>query len=130
MQIRIKINNQVEYKSSSFVKLLLRSMVIPSSVFMWRTRLQMAPYVPSIRQCYTCGQLNHATKFCKNLAKCLRCGKDLHPEQQQCDIKPNCINCNDEHHTLAKEYPEIIVKKKAMELIALRISITIWQRRR
>nr|XP_012216460.1 PREDICTED: uncharacterized protein LOC105668589 [Linepithema humile] len=95
-------------------------MVIPPSVFMWRTRLQMAPYIPSIRRCYKCGQLNHATKFCKNSAKCLLCGKDLHPEHQQCVTKPNCINCNGKHHTLAKECPETIIKKKATELMAFK----------
>ncbi|KMQ83094.1 nucleic-acid-binding protein from mobile element jockey [Lasius niger] len=78
----------------------------------------MTPYIPNIRQCFNCGQLNHVTKFCRNNAKCLVCGLDKHSDDNSCSNKMNCINCGGNHRTLSKNCPDIIIKRKTAELMA------------
>ncbi|XP_067215378.1 uncharacterized protein [Linepithema humile] len=118
LKSRSVVNGQTEFIPSPTVKLSLRSMTVLPSVFMWRTRLEMAPYIPNIRQCFNCGQLSHASKFCKNSTKCLTCGKEPHPNQA-CSSKPNCINCGGEHRALSSECPETTLKKRVTKLMAI-----------
>lgn len=78
----------------------------------------MTPYIPAIRQCFNCGQLNHSTKFCKNNPKCLTCSQAWHQDGSSCSGITNCINCGGNHRSLSKECPEIIIKKRTTELMA------------
>lgn len=118
IKTRTYVNGEVNYVDSTTVKLSLRTATILSHVFLWRTRLVMSPYVPNIRQCFNCDQLNHFTKFYKNTVKCLTCGLDRHKDPILCLKTPCCINCQGSHKSLSKECPEIVVKKKTTELMA------------
>lgn len=118
LKVKSYVNGVANYVDSTSVRLSLRSSFIPASVFMWRTRMPLAPYIPSIRQCHNCGQMSHSTKFCKNNAKCLTCGLDSHNDGSVCSNVRNCINCGGNHPSLFRDCPEIIVKKKTTELMA------------
>jgi len=78
LKIRKYEDGKVTYINSATVRLSIRSSTIPSHVIMWKTRMPMAPYIPSTRQCYNCGQLSHASKFCHNNTICLTCGEGKH----------------------------------------------------
>lgn len=117
LKARIYQDNEVQYVDSTSVRLNIRSSTIPSHIFLWRTRTQVVPFIPSIRQCFNCGQLNHATKFCTNNAKCLLCGKEIH-QDSPCNTPLQCINCNGNHKALAKDCPEVIIKKRTTTLMA------------
>lgn len=118
LKTRSFIDGTVNYINSTSVRLNLRAATVPSHVFMWRTRMTMTPYIPGIRQCFNCGQLNHATKFCKNNAKCLTCSLDSHQGDSICSNKMCCINCGGNHRSLAKDCPEVIIKKRTTALMA------------
>lgn len=118
LKARSFVEGETKYVDSTSVKLSLRAASVPSNVLLWRTRLEMSPYVPNIRQCFNCGQLNHSTKFCKNAAKCLACGQDRHEDGNPCSNILCCINCKGCHRSLSRECPEIIIKRKTTELMA------------
>lgn len=79
--------------------------------------MPITAYIPGIRQCHKCGQLSHSTKFCQNNAKCLTCGLDCHNDDSNCSNIMNCINCGENHPSLSRDCPEIILKKKTTELM-------------
>lgn len=118
LRSRSYVDGVATFQDSTAVRVNLRSSSIPSHVFMWRSRMNITPYIPGIRQCFNCGQMNHATKFCKNNAKCLSCGLDSHTDGSSCSNKLNCINCSGNHRSLSRDCPEIIIKKKTTELMA------------
>lgn len=119
MKRRAYVEGAVQYINTTSVKISLRSMSIPSHVFTWKTRLEAAPYIPVIRQCYNCGQLSHSTKFCTNTPKCLTCGQDKHKAEAPCSNIPLCLNCGGKHCSLAKDCPEVILKRRITEAMAL-----------
>lgn len=88
MQRRSYVDGMVHYINTTSVKMSLRTTSIPSHVFAWKTRFEVAPYIPVIQQCYNCGQLNHSTKFCTNIPKCLTCGQDKHKAEVPCSNVP------------------------------------------
>lgn len=42
-------------------RVYVRVPVALSHIYMWRSRIPVTLYIPSIRQCFNCGQLNHST---------------------------------------------------------------------
>lgn len=119
LRSRTFVDGAATYRNSPSVKLNLRAAVVPTHVFMWRSRLEMTPYVPANRQCYNCGQLNHSTKFCKNSARCLTCSQGSHADGTSRSNILKCINCGGSHRSLSKECSEVIIKKKTTELMAM-----------
>lgn len=119
MKRKSLVNGEAQYINSTSVKMSLRSPSIPGHVVAWKTRLEVSPFIPLIRQCFGCGQLNHLTKHCTNSPKCLTCGQEKHNDQNTCSNAPRCINCGGNHRSLAKECPEIIIKKRITETMAL-----------
>lgn len=115
LKTRRFINGEASYIDTSSVRLNLRAPTIPDYVIMWSTRLELKYYIPTIRQCFNCGQLNHAIKFCKNVAKCLICGLDAH-STDKCSNIAKCINCNGNHRFLAKDCSEV-TKRKVTEIM-------------
>jgi len=111
-------DGQPVFINSTSIRIGIRASTIPSHVFMWKTRLEVHPYIPSIRQCFNCGLLSHATKFCKNNAICLTCGENKHTDSGRCSKTPRCVNCEGHHCSLAKECPEVITKVRTTELMA------------
>lgn len=118
LRSRVYVDGIATFQDSTSVRLNIRSSSIPSHVYMWRSRVNITPYIPGIRQCFNCGQLTHATKFCKNNAKCLTCGMDKHVDGSSCSGKMECVNCGGKHQSLSRECPEVITKKKTTELMA------------
>lgn len=117
-QRRTYVEGVSTFVNTTSVRLNLRASLVPTHVFLWKSRLSMSAYIPSIRQCFNCGQLSHSTKFCKNVAKCLTCGSDRHENNSECSNIPSCINCTSNHRSLSKECPEVIIKKKITEFMA------------
>lgn len=100
--------------------MVIRSSNIPEFVYLWNQRVKVAAaFIPGIRRCVNCGQLNHSTKFCQNNAKCLNCGEDRHPNNESYSKKPSCINCKREHKTLSLECSEINMKKQINRIMAI-----------
>lgn len=117
---KIYVYGEPSFNNIGTVKVTIRGQTFPEKVNMWGLKVSTSVFIPNIRQCFKCGQLNHATKFCQNTVKCLRCGDDYNPEHEICDKQPKCLNCGREHPTLDKDCPEIIFKKEITQLMALR----------
>lgn len=117
-QRRTFVSNESSLTNTTTVKVTMRGAYIPERIFMWHTSIPVSTYVPSIRRCFQCGQLSHATKFCRNKNKCLRCGQDYDESHEICSLPPKCINCAGDHPTLDRTCPEIIKKKAITVLMA------------
>lgn len=87
---------------------------IPDYIYVWRARIQVAPFVDPVRLCYSCGEEGHIQRNCKKKPRCLHCGLDRHLEAgEKCEGQAKCINCGGGHKTLDRSCP---VYKKAEEI--------------
>ncbi|EZA55671.1 hypothetical protein X777_04180 [Ooceraea biroi] len=118
MRRRKEVNGEVTFVDTTSIRVNIRSASSPSYVYMWRTKLPAVAFIPNIRQCFNCGQLDHSTNFCKHSAKCLMCGEDKHENSTRCTRIPKCVNCSGKYPSLARECPEVITKRRTTELMA------------
>ncbi|KYM97368.1 hypothetical protein ALC62_11973 [Cyphomyrmex costatus] len=100
---------------------------LPKYVYLYKIRHEVSPYVPRVRNCYSCFRVGHISKSCKNDARCLFCGKkskETHPEGEECHLKtlarqsPRCINCLGGHLATYHECPIIHEHKVILNLAA------------
>lgn len=116
---RIYDNDESTLINTGTIKVTVRGQTIPDSINLWGIKVNTNIFIPSIRQCFKCGQLSHMTKFCTNKSKCLRCGDDFDTTHDICMKSPRCMNCEGEHCTLDKNCPEVILRKETTQMMAI-----------
>ncbi|RLU25692.1 hypothetical protein DMN91_001849 [Ooceraea biroi] len=113
------VSGAASFVDSESVKVTIRSSTIPQFVFLWKIRVSTSIFIPRLRVCHNCGQLNHPTKFCRNAAKCLNCGEAKHPESVTC-VKPAvCISCSCNHRTFSKDCKEYFKRREINRVMAV-----------
>lgn len=117
-QKRIFSEGKSTLTNTTTSKITIRGHSVPSHVTLWGAKIPTDTFIPSIRRCFKCGQLSHATKFCKNTSKCLRCGQNYDASHEVCSLPAKCINCEGNHPTLDNGCPEIEKKKRITALMA------------
>lgn len=117
---KVYVNGEATLSNTGTMKITVRGQKFPGKVSLWGLKVNTNVFIPSIRQCFKCGQLNHATKFCHNIAKCLRCGEDYDQSHEICDRAPRCLNCGNNHPTMDKTCPDILFKKDITQLMAIK----------
>lgn len=111
-------DDNVILQPTSSIKITIRGQTIPEHINLWGLKVNTSVFIPSIRQCFRCGQLSHSTKFCQNKEKCIRCGQDKDSSHETCTQEPRCVNCNGNHASLDRMCPEVILRKEITSLMA------------
>ena len=115
---RIQKDGHTEWADTHTVSVVVRSTQLPKFVYIWRTRLDLEPFIPEVRRCFKCGRFGHISKVCKAIEKCLTCAHDKHPESETCATTPMCINCKGDHPTLNRQCPKFRESKEICRIMA------------
>lgn len=97
------ITKEVTFLDSESVKFTIRSSKVPQFVFLWKIRFPTSIFIPKLRVCYSCGSLNHPTKFCREVPRCLNCSDPRHSEDTKCQKPAICVCCGGNHRTFSKD---------------------------
>jgi len=86
--------------------------------------IDVSPFVPRIKICYSCFRVGHISKACKSNPRCIFCGKDPHDKNKEDDLcpernnLPNCINCQGGHLATSHDCPVVSKHKMVIALSA------------
>ena len=87
------------YKNSGTIILTFDTCVIPSTVKIGWTNLDVREYIANPRQCYRCQKFNHSAKSCRATSDiCNRCGEPNH-RGMDCNKPEKCVNCKKPHRS-------------------------------
>lgn len=95
------------------------SSVLPRSVKMWSTHIQVTSYIPHVCICYNCGLFGHIGSKCDRQKVCLQCGQNHETKEGAiCSNPKKCVNCGEEHSTLDPKCPR---RAEEMELKSIMV---------
>lgn len=116
-----KKNNQSRvWEESNTVCVEFKENTLPEYNKIWRVRISVLPYIPSVRICYKCRRIGHIGRTCENDVRCLVCGESHQvSKEEKCTSAKKCINCQGEHSTLDRSCPSIIRHPAIVRLMVL-----------
>ena len=77
-------------------------------------RLEIRPYVPSLRRCFFCQRFGHVSDSCRWKLKgekgiCSNCGKE---DLDECDRPSYCVNCSGSHSATSKSCDRYLLERE------------------
>lgn len=117
---------------SKTISLTFKGQHLPTSVFLFRIRYAVTPFVSKTSLCYSCFRFGHLKVQCKSHPRCLHCGKETHGKNTPCPKEkesPYCINCKGSHRAISLQCPTYLFHKKIRELAAHK-NITFFEARK
>ena len=103
---RVVADGRGEWSDSGTVGISFLGQSLPEYLYIWRARIQVAPFVDSVKICFGCGGEGHVRKNYSKSARCLHCSLEQHlGPGQKCEGIAKCINCQGNHRTLDRSCP-------------------------
>lgn len=100
------VDGRSMWAEGKIVDLRFIGLTLPECIYVRRARIQIAPFVDSVKLCFGCDEKVHIRKNCKKKPRCLHCERDQGLEAgHKCDSQTECINCGGKHATLDQECP-------------------------
>lgn len=102
---RLKRRNKQtgSWENSGTVCVEFKGSNLPESIYMWRIRVAVHPYIPMVRICFKCGRIGHIGRTCDSEERCLTCSEaHVLSKEERCTANKKCINCEGYHTTLDK----------------------------
>lgn len=101
---------------SETVRLCFSGSSRPEYITIHNLRVRVEPFVFPVTQCSRCWRFGHVVKFCPSIKViCPKCGKN-HANCETTTFK--CVNCQENHMSLAKLCPVYIKEKKIRALMS------------
>jgi len=116
---RTKIEGEIKYLPSRTLCVKFAGQFLPHYVSIFNCRYPVSPFIPKARICFSCFRVGHMSKNCKSQLRCIYCGNNKHPEEENCSLKsspPACINCKGTHLSISHECIIVIRHKMALAL--------------
>lgn len=119
-RIKIKRENK-EIETKHFV-LTFASSILPDTVEVGYTRLNLRPYIPNPRRCYNCQRYGHGSQSCRGQTTCAKCASHEHASEN-CKVEPpHCVNCEGSHPAYSRACP---TWKQEKSIITLKVKENI-----
>ncbi|CAH2098697.1 unnamed protein product [Euphydryas editha] len=115
---RLSRRNSLEpgWLPSETVRLCFLGSSRPEYITIHNLRVRVEPFVFPVTQCSRCWRFGHVVKFCPSIKViCPKCGKN-HPNCETTTFK--CVNCQENHMSLAKFCPVYVKEKKIRSLMS------------
>lgn len=97
-RLKFKPKGSNDLKTSSSIKLVLETDLLPEHIFIAKWKLRVFPYINRLRRCGKCARWGHSTPFCRGRITCAKCS--LNHLTDTCQNKNlRCANCKGEHHS-------------------------------
>lgn len=78
------------------VKVMFRSNKVPEYLIAYNMKIEISPFVGTVKQCRKCLRYGHFQDQCKSRnSKCRGCGLDVHQKEDLCVVM--CIHCKQNH---------------------------------
>jgi len=116
---RTKTEGEIKYLPSRTLCVKFAGQFLPHHVSICNCRYPVFPFIPKARICFSCFRVGHMSKNCKSQPRCIYCGNNKHPEEEDCSLKsspPACINCKGAHLPTSHECVIVIRHKMALAL--------------
>lgn len=94
---------------------------MPRHISLFKARHEVFPFIPKVKVCFACYKVGHVSKVCRDKPRCIFCGKERHPNGEQCELKDTphkCINSGGGYLPTSMSCPFIIENKKIQALAA------------
>ncbi|XP_039305606.1 uncharacterized protein LOC113004804 isoform X2 [Solenopsis invicta] len=88
--------------------------------------LRIRPYVAPVIQCFNCFRFGHFKHQCKNEARCIVCGDNMHGD---CNKPEACRNCEGAHRSTKRSCP-VALRNKEIKTIMAYNNVTFFEAER
>lgn len=116
--MRKDANNTLVPTKSVIIR--FKGQALPKYVFLNRVRIEVAPYIYRVTQCYNCLRYGHSATRCTYPSRCKHCTEDHNSRDCKKSESPLCINCKGNHPaTDNKNCPVFLEQKNIKEIMAV-----------
>lgn len=115
---RIKVDDNFTNVKSQTCAIKFEGQKLPEYIYLYGTRCEVTPYIPSVIQCFNCLRYGHMKNSCKSSIRCSRC-QERHQASECPEKDPRCAFCKGSHSSIYRKCPEYSRQVNIKKLMVL-----------
>ncbi|XP_029178027.1 uncharacterized protein LOC114945855 [Nylanderia fulva] len=108
-------DNESSLIPSRTISLTFKGQKLPLSIFLYRIRYAVNPFVTKTALCFSCFRFDHLKSQCKGHPRCILYKGGVHESDSSCPKEkdpPSCINCKGAHRATSLQCPTYVSQKR------------------